>query len=652
MVERAMEDCFSRDLVPAVFCPAMSHLGRRVFPLIVLVAACGGSSQKPQNVTTLPSATASASAVAPAIDLSPVKAPDDLVALIHAPHVSQTADVVSQWAGQTLELEQPLSEMVGERIAKVVDVDGPADMVVTAHDRGERREPEMRLGVALSVKSFDAAKTSLEAEYGVLPIGNGAFEIHKGKKHDGDSDFRVCALAPSTAGGRIVCSKDATSRDAVLPYLTRGLSSMAGIKSDVHVEARPGPFRELVKRERASFIQSGARSMGGGRDLRVLWESVIADLCDGFLDAESATIDANIDAKTGAADLKVTAKGAHALVTRILSAHPERAEAVPATYLRLPQDSDVAFFSHGFDADQIAQPRDELVRAVDAALESENKVQPADRKAFTDALAHTADLFTLPVVYARGVDFAKAIPAVAGLTEASDASKIKAGVEQAAGWDVFGVEGDPTRIQNVFKEWTSALARPALVTAMGSEAPKWKIVPARNAPTGTIHLALSYAHEEWDYSQPGTGKPKKKPAITLTLHTLIVPDGTRAWLVSALDEATAVAKAKQILASQNTLATREGLDALKSARTNAGGFITPRAAGLGLPLTFLFGGAPRYKMANDPLLGISSQSQYTTPLVFMATEGVTGNDKTLTLSLRVPRPALADVLQVGPRIFR
>jgi len=633
----------------------VSFRGRYVFPLIVLLSACGGGSQKPQNVTTLPSATASTTAVAPAIDLSPVKAPADLVAVIHAPHVSQTADVVSQWAGQNLELEQPLAEMVGERIAKVIDVDGPADMIVVAHDRGERREPEMRLGVSLSVKTFDGAKSALEGAYGLLPIGNGAFEIQRGKKHDGDSDFRSCALAPSPAGGRVVCSKDPTSRDAMLPYLTRGLSSMASFKSDLHVEARPGPFRELVKRERASFMQAGARSFGGGRDMRVLWESAVADLCDGFLDAEGATLDATIDAKTGAADLKVTAKNSRALVTRILTAHPERAEAVPATYLRLPQDSDIAFFAHGFDADQITQPRDELVRAVDAALESENKVGGADRKTFTDALSHTVDLFTLPIVYARGVDFAKAIPAVSGLTEASDASKIKAGLEQAAGWDVVGIDGDATRIQNVFKEWTTVLARPSIATAMGADAPKWKLAPAsRGAPTGTVHLAMTYVHDEWDYTTATVtaGKPKKKPPITLTLHTLIVPDGTRAWLVSALDEATAVAKAKQILANQNTLAAREGLDTLKAARVNAGGFITPRAAGLGLPLSFLFGGSPRYKMANDPLLGISSQSQYTTPLVFTATEGATSNDKNLTLSLRVPRPALADVLQVGPRIFR
>jgi len=73
--------------------------------------------------------------------------------------------------------------------------------------------------------------------------------------------------------------------------------------------------------------------------------------------------------------------------------------------------------------------------------------------------------------------------------------------------------------------------------------------------------------------------------------------------------------------------------------------------GMGLPLTWLFSGNPRYKAANDPLLGVSSQSQYTTPLVFSYSEAAAGSDHSLTLSLRVPRPALQDVLAVGPRIF-
>ncbi len=633
---------------------------RQIFPLVALAsvgiyAACGGTPQKAQNVSTLPSTQASASAAPPPIDLSPVAMPESVVVLLHTPHVSATADVLSEWAGQQLEADGALQEMIGERLAKVVDLESPSDMVIIAEDRGGHRDPDTHLAVALSVKNFDSAKAALQGEYGLLPIGNGAFEITRtggGHRHDGDSDFRSCALAPGAGGGRVVCSRDATLRDAVLPYLTRGVASLAQSKSDVHVEARPGPFRELVKRERASITRSATRFMGGGSDLRALWESAASDLADGFLDAERATLDASIDSKTGSAEMKISAKGSRALVTRVLTGHPERAEPLPSVFLRLPQESDIALFSHGLDPDQIATPRDELVRATDAALDRENHVKDADRKAFTDALSHTVDLLTLPMVYARGVDFSKAIPAVSGLTDASDAAKIRAGIEQAAGWDVFGVEGAPDRIANVFKDWTAVLARPGIATAMGSEAPKWRVAGAsRSAPAGSVHLTLAYAHEEWDYSQP-SGKPKKRAPITLTLHTLIVPDQSRAWIVSALDEATAVAKVKAILAGQSTLAGRAGLESLKTARVNAGGFITPRALGLGMPLSWLFTSNPRWKASNDPLLGISSQSQYTTPLVFMATEGLTGSDHDLTLAVRVPRAALADVLAVGPRIFR
>ncbi len=618
------------------------------------IVACGGPAQTTHDPTTLPSSKPTVTPP-PQVDLSPVPMPDSVVAVIHAAHVSATADIVGEWARQPLELDGPLGELVGESIAKLIDLDGPADMTIAAEDRGGRREPEIRFAISLGVKNFDSAKTALQSEYGLLPLGNGAFEISRTGAHrrDGDSDFRVCALAPSEAGGRIVCSRSATSRDAVLPYLTRGTAAFKTLKSDVHVEARPGPFRELVRRERATITQDGARFMGGGRDLKAMWELGLADLADGFLDADKAFLDATIDAKQGSADLKITAKGSHALVTRILTAHPERAEPPPAAFLRLPADADIAFFVHGLDADQIATPKSELAKALGAALQAENKVKDPDRVAFVDAASHTMDLLTLPVVYARGVDYAKAMPAVAGITEQSDAAKIRVAIEQASGWDIIGVEGAPDKISAVFKEWTSVLARASIAAAMKSDGPTWKLAgPSRGAPPGSVHLALRMPHDDIDYSAIG-GKPKPRAPIVLTLHTLIVPDGTRAWIVSALDEATAVTKAKAILAqSGTTLATREGIDALKASRTNAGGFITPRGAGMGLPFTWLVVGSPRYRAATDPLMGVSSQGQYTTPLSFMFTEAGTADSSSLTFSVRVPRALLPDVMAVGPRIFR
>ncbi len=613
--------------------------------------ACGGAPTKPQNATALPSATATV-AGPPKVDLSPVPMPESVVMIMHVAHPSTSADVLSAWAGQPLDAQSALGEMVGERIAKVVDLDAPADLALEAKDRGGRREPEMAFALALPVKNFEAAKAMLQGDYDVLPIDNGAFEIHRqhgeGHRRDGDSDFRSCALAPAIGGARVVCSRTASTRDALIPYLTRGTASFSGSKSDVHVEARPGPFRALAEREHSDIVQSGSRFMG--RELRAVWQGAISDLLDGFLDVDKASLDANVDQTHGTAQLTISAKTSRALVTRVLSAHPDLAAAPPASFFRLPSDADFAFFEHGLDADQIAGPKETFLHALDGAMtEHESKLKESDRKAIEDAIGRTVDLMTLPVVYARGVDYAKAVPAVSGLTENSDASKIRAGVEQAAGWDVFGVDAPADKITSVLKGWSTLLTRMAATVDKNGPTLRATAAP-RGAPKGTLAFALTMKHEDWNW-QPSGGKPKKRPPFVLTMHTLLVPDQSTLWIVSALDEPTAVAKAKALLAANaGTLAGRSGLESLKSARMNAGGFVTPRGLGMGIPMSWLVG-SPRYKVTSDPLLGVSSPTQYTTPILLTATEGASGGDHAVTLTLDMPRAALTDFLAVGPRIF-
>jgi hypothetical protein len=633
----------------------MRPITATVLASCVAFLACGGAPPKPANPNTLPIATATAKA-APAVDLSPVEMPASAVVLVHVSHAAASADVISDWASQPLDAGSILTEMVGKRIAAAVDLDSPADFLVMAKDRGAARDPDASFAVALGVKNFEAAKSMLEGDYGLLPLPNGAFEIQRGhgRHRDGDSDFRSCALAPAIGGARVVCSRNATTRDAALPYLTRGVARLASIKSDLHVEARPGPFHDMLRRERRHVVSHGARAMGGAYEMRAVWEAAVSDLIDGFLDTDAASLDANVDRKSGTAALTISASGSRGLVTRMLSAHPERAEPPPAAFFRLPGDADVAFFEHGLDADQLASPKAAILQAVTAGIDRENKLKDADRKAMLDALGRTIDLLSLPAVYARGVDYAKAVPAVAGLDDRSSAAKIRAAIEGAAGWDVIGVEGPPDRIAAVLKDWTKVVARPRVAVAMGHDAPTWRVTPARNAPRGSIHLAMRVSHDDYDWMAPRgkNGAPKKRPPIVLTMHTFIVPDHDRAWIVSALDESTAAAKARAIVsgASGTTLASRAGLEAMKTVRVNAGGFITPRGAGMGIPFTWLVG-SPRYKATSDPLLGVSAQTQYTTPLVFTAAEGKTASARTLTLTARVPRAALTDVLAVAPRIF-
>jgi hypothetical protein len=643
---------------------ASSMRNTRAFFLAATVAtvlACGGAPPA-QHATTLPTATATIQP-APPVDLSAVAMPRNAVAVIRVAHPAASADVLSAWAGQALDPLGPIAELVGSRIAKVADLDGPMDMLVLAKDRGGERKPDFVFAVALGVKNFEAAKAALESDYGLLPIRNGAFEIQRGdtggQRREGDRDFRVCALGRSTGGGRIVCSRNATSRDDALPYLTRGTASLASVKSDFHVEARPGPFADLVRRERSSVLQSGR--FGGSGQMDAVWQAMLSDFIDAFLDLRKGTLDASIDGKHGTADLTLTTRHARALVTRLLTSHPERAEPPPASFLRLPGDADVALFEHGIDADAVAAPKAALLDAIRSSIEHEGKVtSAADRASILDVLGRTIDVAAMPIVYARGVDYAKAIPATSGLTEGSDARKIVAGVEQAAGWDVFGVDGKPEKMIALFKDWASLFARPSIKKTMDRDAPTFRVVATpRGAPKGTLALAVRVTHPDFDWGAPPprpphhgkASKPKKRPPFALTLHTLVVPDKTTAWVVSALDAATALAEARAIVSGKgSTLASRAGLESLRSAHVNFGGFFTPRGLGMGLPLTWLVGN-PRREATRDPLIGISSPSQYVTPLVFTAAERAAGPERSLTVSMDVPRAALADFLAVGPRIF-
>ena len=444
--------------------------------------------------------------------------------------------------------------------------------------------------------------------------------------------------------------------------MTRGLPLQKST-SDIHVEARSAPLRRIIQRNRNRFQSQGAREMGAGRELRPVVENAIGDVLDALLDGDSATLDVAVDKSKGTAALKVKAQSSHALVTRMLTAHPEKAEAVPATFWRLPGDADLAIFGHGVDADLLASPRDQLVRALEVALGREQALSPSDRKALGDAFAHSVDLLAVPMVYARGVDVSKTLQAMA--PSAGDAAKVRAAAEQAGGWDVLGLEAPPDKVVATLKEWPSAFSRAAIAKWMKDQssadvAPTWRVVatPA-GLPAGSVHLALAVAHDDSSYGTSGlTGqgqatKAKKRPPITTTLHILVIPDQTRAWVISSLDQATAVAEAKLVAspsATTGTLAGRQGLDALKSARLNAGGFVTMRGLGMGMPLTWVLD-SPRVRIAGDPLLGTSAQSQGSTPFILGFAETNEG-EPGFTMSFDMPRAALADVLQVGPRVFR
>ncbi len=645
---------------------------RRLLPLALVSAlACGGAPPPPAQPVLLPTATATQTVEAPSVDLSPVPVPASLAVYARLSSPSRTLDMLGTWVGTSLDGHEPLAEAIGERLAKLADMTAPIDLAVVFHSplHGDSGGD---IVLSVPLQSLEDAKSAFAGK--LVPLSNGAFEILGGAEEgedDGPSGhLHACAISPAVgaAGARALCSRRPDARDAVMPYLVR-TAPRKTFPSDLHVEVFAAPFTSF-SRDNPRIIPQIVHSMGGSDPaVHDAFTSAFADLVDTLSDLRSVSFDGAVDPAAASVQLQATFHGSSGLVTRVLTGHPERAEALPAAFLRLPSDSDLAVFGHGMDADQLAHPRDIATRAFDNGLTYAKELKPADRKAFEDAFSHTVDLLAYPFVYARGVDVGPASRALAKWhASPGDAAKERAAYAQVAGWDVFGTQAPKGAVAQAVKQWQAAFRRPATLrwlkahAGRGGKPPVVKLAAVPSGlPAGTVHLEADiYSTPPAPPAPPpranrGTRKPvrRARPAPTLTrLHVLVVPDADTTWVVSALDDKLAAARARAMLkpAASGTLASRGGIEALRGARLNAGGLLTMRGLGMKTPFVWAMLD-PTDELQDDPLLGMSSASQGSTLLPFTYVESAKGGERSFTMALRVPRTALSGLMNVGPRIF-
>ena len=655
------------------------------FPVValVLVASCGGPPPAETPIAKLPPPPRGGTDVAPVFDLSPVPVPNNVTVFGRISHPSKTMDMVSAWVAQPLDPQGPLGEVLGDKIARLVDLEHEFDFVVIV-----KRAPQPAIVISLPLRGgIDGIKAELAGRYDFMNGPNGAVELVKkarAKKPSDDEDdddddyqsgeFKRCALAPAfgAAAVRLVCARDGGSRDAALPYLTRGLTRET-YASDLHVEARPEPWREFLKNNRANVPMFVDSVVGADPEVREAMSAGFLDLFDLGLDAAHGTLDVNLDAQQGSGTVRIALQQKTSLVARVLTSHPERAESMSVAFGKLPSDTAWGFFVHGIDADLMTRPKELSAKALENLLQGRPELDAQDRKVFSDALLHVMDLFANPMVYGRGLDAAQASVALAGWeAKKTDVAKEKAALALVAGWDAIGVESPVATVQAPLKELIAAFNRPHVQKWMkeksGSEypAPTWKTAGAmKDAPAGSLHLELTTFHEDVDNTppppppQPGTKfKPPppraKRPPITTKMHTLVFADGARTWILNGLDEATVVGRAKAILGGADSLAKRPDLAALRSTPTNAGGFISLRGLGSYLPFRYATR-TPSYLLDSDPLFGMSSPDAGMVALPFWFNEegpkpGAPAG--ALTGNLRVPRAEVADFLSTGIRLFR
>ncbi len=392
--------------------------------------ACGCALRRPPAALPPPAAATVAAPAPP--DLSPTPEPEGLVAFARATKPSEAIKVVGGWVQMPMPGPAEVGSLVaGESTGNLIDLDQPIDFALAMHGR------EPRGAISAAVRSLDEARAAF-SKYKLVPAANGAFRVEglgkpaedpggapqdQDSKVDKDDDergeARVCQLVPAfgPAATRLICAESLATLHELAPWLAR-TATRATYPADLHVELRLAPLRPLVDQMRRVLPMFAGSALGmrhtGVPAIDDAFRAAVDDVADLTSDADTIDLDAMLGEPQGTVTVTSRFRSTTSLLARLAVAHPERAEAAPAAFWKLPADADVAVFHSGVDAADFEHPRDHVADVIGAAL-AQGGLGDADRKAIRDAASHTLDLVALRSEYAKGLDVDAAAKAVAAI---------------------------------------------------------------------------------------------------------------------------------------------------------------------------------------------------------------------------------------------
>ncbi|WP_394832050.1 hypothetical protein LVJ94_36590 [Pendulispora rubella] len=653
-----------------------SRPARLAWPILVCLPvaslACGGATPEPAP----PKPVEKAPEPPPPPDVSAVPAPATLLAFGRVQKPADVLQVVGGWTGAPLPADVVTELVASAAVSSAADLGRPVDFAVATDPKKAASGPGYALSVAL--RPLDEAKPVLEKAFTLKPAQAGIIRLEpKGAAED--EDRRECAIFPSVdAPFRLVCGTSATALDLLGPYLSR-TSPRAKYASDVHVEVTPEPFRPMLTQGRTLIPTIMGQVLGvrktdnPGSELA---HAALGDFVDFAIDLDRLELDGKLAEPGADATLTASFKGHESLTTRLAVSHPERAGAPPPSFWRMPASSDVALFHGAIDEKDVSHARDLTLDAIAKQL-AKSSVPEADKKLLKDAVSHTTALFLAPGVFAKGLDVEgeqKAVAAAksnredakAGKKGAKDQNEMRRAVaEQLAGWSLFSVEEPIAKVSGVVKELGAALARPGIVRWLKEEnhglaAPTLKATTSpRTAtlPKGTVHYELTVVHElpeplDVAKKPAETKKPAAKEAKAkvqgkpVKMHIFLTPEANRTVMGFGIDDALAAKMLGGVFASGPTLETREGLDELKRAKTNAGGFITTRGFVTDSPLSYV---SDKKLPDRDPLRPLGNAPAHggaAIPFTWLAQPGKDGSAGSFVATLKLPKAAVQDIVSV------
>jgi hypothetical protein len=640
----------------------------------VVLASCGGQQVTPTAIT-LPTSSASASPIATTAppDLSPVPAPEGLIATIRLAHPRQS---VEQWSSLVtalgvpklaIDLDDLAKDEIGAHVVAALDLDAPIDVVVVQAS-GSEWVPGGAVSIALN--PGDAAMDLLARSFELEQKRDGTISIRKerdggAQDDDGDAgdddeiaDDTKCVVAPSTGSPsrRIVCIYGGVELSTVVPYLTRTLARQpVSQASDIRAEILVDKQREIIRKLEGLAAGSSTPS---DDPAEAFGASFATDVSKSFLaDLDSIVIEAGSDDAAVSFSTSLRFARATSPFTKALLSNSDAAAPPQPAFWQLPSDTSFAAYTHGSTSKDLDALREQIFPGFSGVMTATGMPQ----KYIDLELGAARSVFLTggPMVLGAGFDSTAARTALAAyvaLGKDTVAARTKARAAMQ-GWALVEVDEPAARWTNAFKDVIAADKMPVKTKPKSGEPEKEKSVlvvtptPAPLAlPAGTFHCERRTTPIPPPAKKPGDKSVSyAKPApVAHTTHIFIVPDGASTWIAIGEDAASVAAHVKAALSTatqSGTMKGRAGLERLASMKTTSGAFGTLAWAALAFSSSdsdydLKDASTLLDKIARFPSRGETPIESYVLPLP--PGDGSLGGR---TFTYRLPRAALGDIVK-------
>ncbi len=641
----------------------MARFPRRATALcsLLLFVGCGGTKPPAQSPVDTSQAKPTGSAVEAAPDLSPVAAPADLFLVGRFKDPGAAIDTISNWAGLPVSWRQLIAKHQPEA-SRIVAFDAPVDIAAALNPKGMGQLPTPFAVVSVGLNSLDEAVSFARKQ------GEDVHEMSSGVYRVGDGSHPSCAVAAAVGKvpARLVCGRRRDDVDALLPYVTRGMPSEDLGQNDLHIELRAEPFRRqyanqlrdvntvlpaFLLKEFSIDNPSFNRAMADG----------IHGLGDEFLalveDLDAIKVDARIDkAKQEAvATGAIKFRGDSSWTVHTLLDTAKRAGPPPDMFWKLPKDVGSAGFGVSYNPDRYK----DISRTAQEMADGLMSYEKVPRRVRDEAVDAIGQVFKLKgaYVYARGD---VSIPA------SKDANRKRDRAISGLGWNVIGIDTKPAELKKLLSSLATVYNDGQLKKLLDKHTSKHK----KDLPTLKVHAArgagIAPGSTAYDLVLPGSmfeahhysfgaaQKPKKKAAKPktpkpVTVSIVLMPEGDQSWIGISADTKELYARLAQIHKGKDTLASRDGLAELKSARAITGGFVTLAGFTHSMRSDLSRTLGPGFTKSLDKVFdALPHHGETPVPYTFMVTQD---GGTALTWSISAPKAVVADLGALVPAVI-